>query len=80
MLIRQTPVPEVTRAERIKKMARKLSEYTGGNYIYMKLQIDNGIVAEISAYILDSGWKYRTSVDNDPALREEIINAFNELY
>ena len=61
-------------------MARKLIEHTYGGHIHMTLQLDNGIVAEVDAYIRETGWTYRTSADDDPALREEIVKAFNELY
>lgn len=61
-------------------MTRKLIEHTYGSHVYMKLQLDNGITAEIDAYIRETGWSYHTSVDGNPALREAVIAAFNELY
>ena len=61
-------------------MAKKLIEHTYGSHIHMILQLDNGIIANIDAYIREAGWTYRTSADDDPATREAIIEAFNRLY
>ena len=61
-------------------MARKLIEHTYGGHIYMMLQLDCGTVEEIDAYFRDTGWTYRTTADNDPPVREAIIEAFNKLY
>lgn len=59
---------------------QKIKEYTGGPYIFMRLQLDNGEVHEISVYLRDDGTHYKTTGDGDPAKRAEIIRAFNELY
>lgn len=59
---------------------QKIKEYTGGPYIFMRLQLDSGEVHEISVYLRDDGTHYRTTGDSDPAKRAEIIRAFNKLY
>ena len=61
-------------------MARKLIEHTYGPHIYMQLQLDCGAIVEIDVYFREDGTHYRTSADNDPATRQTIIKAFNELY
>ena len=61
-------------------MAVKLKEQTQGAHIFMQIQTDPGRTEEISAYIRGDGWSYKTTADNDPELRAEIINAFHELY
>lgn len=61
-------------------MARKLIEHTYGPHIYMSLQLDCGAIVEIDVYFRSDGTIYRTSADNDPATREAIIAAFNDLY
>lgn len=66
-------------------MAIKLSEYTYGPHVYMRLKLDNGRIEEVDAYATETGWKYHTSADNNPDLpkpeiRAQIIAAFNELY
>ncbi len=58
---------------------KKITEYTYGLSIYMKMELD-GKIEEINVYIRDKGWIYKTSGDNNPERREQIINAFNELY
>lgn len=60
-------------------MAKLLEEHTYGDYIYMKMEID-GKVEEIGVFIRETGWSYRTTSDSDPARREEVIDAFHELY
>lgn len=61
---------------------QKIKEYTSGNRIYMKLQLDDGQIVEIERYAgLDYQWNdWRTTVDHDPELRAKAIEAFNELY
>ena len=74
-------------------MAVKLNEHTYGTHIYMKMQLDNKRIEEIDVYIRETETIYKTSADNGLELcktdeekqaklklREEIINAFNELY
>lgn len=61
-------------------MATKLIEHTYGTHIYMQLRLDNGNIEEIDVYHTDNGIKYRTTADNDPEIRAEIIAAFNALY
>lgn len=58
----------------------KLKEHTCGPHIYMSMQLDDGTQAEIDVYIRADGSSYRTTADNDPARRAEIIAAFNALY
>ena len=66
-------------------MAIKLAEHTDGTHIYMRLRLDNKRIEEIDAYIIETGWTYRTSADNNPdfpnpEIRAQIIKAFHELY
>jgi hypothetical protein len=61
-------------------MAKKLIEHTYGSHIYMMLQLDSGAIVEIDVYFRSDGTHYRTSADNDPATRDAIIAAFNDLY
>lgn len=70
-------------------MAIKLSEHTNGNYIYMRIRLDNRRVEEIDVYLDENGNKrYITSADHGTelnpasheAVRNDIIKAFNELY
>lgn len=60
-------------------MAKLLKEHTYGTYIYMKIEID-GKIEEIGVFLRDNSETYRTSGDNDPERREQIIEAFNKLY
>lgn len=61
---------------------QKIKEYTSGNRIYMKLQLDDGQIVEIERYAgLDYQWNdWRTTVDHDPELRAKAIAAFKKLY
>ena len=73
-------------------MARKITEHTNGTHIYMKMQLDNKRIEEVDIYLTDNGKKYVTSADNGmelysgkeleerKALRQKIIDTFNELY
>lgn len=73
-------------------MAVKLEEHTYGTCIYMKMKLDNGRIEEISVYLRNDGEHYVTSADHGmelcsgenlkqkQKLRQEIIDAFNELY
>lgn len=73
-------------------MAVKLVEHTYGTHIYMKMRLDNGRIEEIDVYLRNDGEHYVTSVDHGmelykgkeleerKRLRQEIIDAFNELY
>jgi len=61
-------------------MATKLCEHTYGTHIFMRLKLDDGRVEEISAYIRENGWIYRTSADRTPEIRLRVIAAFHELY
>lgn len=66
-------------------MAIKLSEYTYGGHIYMRLRLDNKRIEEIDVYLRSDGIHYVTSADHCPenhpsGLREQIIAAFHELY
>ena len=58
---------------------KKLVEKTYGTYIYMRMEL-SGNIEEISVYIRNDGWHYKTSKDSDQEQRNTIINAFNELY
>ena len=59
---------------------KKLIEHTYGTHIYMKLELDNGVIAEVDEYLRNDGSKIKTSADNDEALRSQIIEAYNKLY
>lgn len=73
-------------------MAEKLYEYTNGSHIYMKVRLDNGRIEKIDVYLRNDGEHYVTSADygmelcsgerlkQKQKLRQEIIDAFNELY
>lgn len=73
-------------------MAVKLVEHTYGTHIYMKMRLDNKRIEKIDVYICNDGEHYVTSADHDMSLykgkeleerkrlRQEIIDAFNELY
>lgn len=66
-------------------MAIKLCEHTYGAHTYMKIELDSGRIEEIDVFYRENGTTYRTSADhcpeNHPAgLRNEIINAFYELF
>lgn len=58
----------------------KIGEATNGAHVYMLLRTESGRIEEIDAYIRENGWSYRTTADNDPEIRNEIIRAFCELY
>lgn len=60
--------------------AKKITEHTYGNHIYMKLEL-NGKIYEVDRYCgIDNTWNhYKTTADGTPD-REKVINAFNELY
>ena len=73
-------------------MPRKLIEHTYANHIYMRMKLDNERIEEIDVYLRNDGEHYVTSADygmelcsgeslkQKQKLRQEIINAFNELY
>ncbi|WP_270425444.1 hypothetical protein [Blautia intestinalis] len=73
-------------------MAEKLYEYTNGSHIYMKVRLDDGRIEKIDVYLRNDGEHYVTSADHGmelcsgerlkqkQKLRQEIIDAFNELY
>lgn len=73
-------------------MPEKLVKYTYGTHIYMKMRLDNKRIEEIDVYLRNDGNHYVTSVDHGmelcsgerlkqkQKLRQEIIDAFNELY
>lgn len=71
----------------------KLVEYTNGTHIYMKMRLVSGEIEEIDVFLRDDGnHHYVTSVDRKimfssgneleerKALRQKIIDTFNELY
>jgi hypothetical protein len=58
----------------------KLVEHTNGNHIYMKMKLDNERIEEIDVYLKEDGKHYKTSVDYNQTLKEEVIRVFNELY
>lgn len=58
----------------------KLVEHTNGNHIYMKMKLDNERIEEIDVYLKKDGKHYKTSVDYNQTLKEEVIRVFNELY
>lgn len=73
-------------------MPEKLIEHTYGTHIYMKMRLDNKRIEEIDVYLQKDGELYVTSADDGmelcsgerlkqkQKLRQEIIDAFNELY
>ena len=73
-------------------MPEKLLEHTYGTHIYMKMRLNNKRIEEIDVYLRNDGEQYVTSADHEmelcnekrlkqkQKLRQEIINAFNELY
>lgn len=73
-------------------MQEKLVEHTYGTHIYMKMRLDNKRIEEIDVYLRKDGEHYVTSADHEmelcsgkklkqkQKLRQEIIDAFNELY
>lgn len=73
-------------------MPEKLVEHTYGNHIYMKMRLDNKRIEEIDVYLRKDREHYVTSADHGmelcsgenlkqkQKLRQEIIDAFNELY
>lgn len=73
-------------------MPEKLAEHTYGTHIYMKMRLDNKRIEEIEVYLRNDGERYFTSADygmelcsgeslkQKQKLRQEIIDAFNELY
>lgn len=58
----------------------KLIEHTYGLHIYVKLRLDNGYIAEVSEYLRNDGSTIKTTADNDPDLRREVIAAYHALY
>lgn len=73
-------------------MPKKLIEHTYGTHIYMKMRLDDKRIEEIDVYLRNDGKHYVTSADHGmelcsgkslkqkQKLRQEIIDAFNELY
>lgn len=73
-------------------MPEKLVEHTYGTHIYMKMRLDNKRIEAIDVYLRNDGEHYVTSADHGmelcsgenlkqrQKLRQEIIDAFNELY
>ena len=73
-------------------MAVKLVEHTYGTHIYLRMRLDNKRIEEIDVYLRNNGDHYVTSADHGmelcsgeslkrkQKLRQEIIDAFNELY
>lgn len=59
--------------------ARLIFANTYGCHAFMKMELD-GIEEEIDVYWREDGEHYRTSADNNPDRREQIITAFKELY
>ena len=58
----------------------KIKESTYGPHIYMELYTKSGMHGEIDVYLRESGTSFKTSADNDMKQRNEIINAFLDLY
>lgn len=58
-----------------------LKEHTYGNHIFMEIELD-GKREEIDCFCgLDYSWNhFRTTADNDPNRRKQVIEAFKELY
>ena len=69
-------------------MIAKLAEHTYGDHIYMRMRLDDGRIEEIDVYLRNEGTVYRTSADAEMGTnlvsgmktRQEIIDAFNDLY
>ena len=74
-------------------MPKKLIEHTYATHIYMRIKLDNKGIEEIDVYLRNDGDRiYMTSADHGmelcsgeslkqkQKLRQEIIDAFNELY
>ena len=73
-------------------MPEKLVEHTYGTHIYMKMRLDNKRIEEIDVYLRNDGEHDVTRTDHGmelcsgerlkqkQKLRQEIIDAFNELY
>ena len=73
-------------------MSEKLVGHTYGTHIYMKMRLDDKRIEEIDVYLRKDGEHYVTSADHGmelcsgerlkqkQKLRNEIIDAFNELY
>ena len=59
---------------------KKITEYTGGTHIYMKLQLDDGCTEEIDVTFPDGKYHFKTTGDSDPNRRDQIITAFLALY
>lgn len=60
-------------------MLQKVKEATYGPHVYMMLEDQFGI-EEIDVFYRNDGILYRTTADNDPERRKEIITAFCDLY
>ena len=58
---------------------KKLIEHTYGTHIYMKMELD-GRIEEIDVYVREDRWTYRTTGDNSPERRKQIMDAFCALY
>ncbi len=74
-------------------MPEKLIEHTYETHIYMKMRLDNKRIEEIDVYLRNDGEHYNTTsadhgmelcsgemIKQKQKLRQEIIDAFNELY
>lgn len=68
-------------------MPIKLAEQTTGAHTYMRLRLPSGRIEEIDVYWRENGPHYVTSADHFPdnplhpqGLREQIIQAFNDLF
>lgn len=68
-------------------MATKIHEYTDGTHTFMRLRLASGRIEEIDVYWRENGPHYVTSADHYPenplhpqGLRDQIIQAFNELF
>ena len=61
---------------------KKIKEETYGNHIYMRILMPSGVEEEIDVYIqLDGKFIYKTTADKySESERQNIIDAFNELY
>lgn len=60
-------------------MSKKITERTYGPHAYMKMELD-GKIEEIDVFFRDDGEHYKTSADDSPERRKQIIDAFNRLY